>query len=79
MLNKLVCFRCGELENHDEINNVCLTCGEHTVFTIGTLMDMVNDLYLKGYLKDYLREEEVWDDFIDVDDDYTYKEDWVSD
>lgn len=56
ILNTNVCFRCGEIEplyNPFEVGRpyrACLSCGDYGVVKVKQLIDIVNDLEVKGVL-----------------------------
>ena len=61
---KLYCYKCGVEDPEHEVNEYlrdCKSCGgDGSVMTLTELLDIVNDLQLKGvlkYLGDYVDEE----------------------
>jgi len=56
ILETNVCFRCGEIEpmvdpfEEPQPYKMCLSCGDYGVVKIKQLIDIVNDLELKGIL-----------------------------
>jgi hypothetical protein len=58
---KRYCFRCGGVEYvpiEDETNHRCPECGVvGSTFTLEAYLDIMNDLYLKGMLDEYLHND----------------------
>lgn len=46
---ELRCFRCGNINSIDEPK--CESCGEDGMVTFEGALDIVNDMYHKGYYK----------------------------
>lgn len=65
----LVCFRCGELFETVYCPVVdegglcqCESCGEFGLTTLQTVLDILNDLYLKGSMDEILANYIIYDD-----------------
>lgn len=61
------CFRCGEVmgdirENSTGGAYTCESCGENSIITFVSALDIINDLYLQGDLTSYGEEVEFYDD-----------------
>lgn len=67
MSNNKYCFECGEEEPNFEVNGYkrnCLDCGgTGSVLQVTEMVDLVNDLRLRGLLPESLAENVVDEDF----------------
>jgi|TARA_B110000908_G_scaffold27591_1_gene32420 hypothetical protein len=66
----MICYSCGAVEPDyvvDDYQRVCAVCGEHSVMAVEEVIDLLNDLRLKGLIKDAIMTDY-------VDEDYDVKE-----
>jgi hypothetical protein len=65
-VSKLTCYSCGaEDPNYsiEEYQRVCEECGEPSVMTVEEVIDLLNDLRLKGLIKDAIMAEHIAEDY----------------
>jgi len=62
----LICYSCGAEGPEYEVvdyQRVCAVCGEPAVMTVVEVIDLLNDLRLKGLIKDAIMAEHVDEDY----------------
>lgn len=72
----LICYSCGA-EHPDykveKYQRVCAECGEPAVMTVEEVIDLLNDLRLKGLIKDAIMAEHIEEEYdvheLDFEDD----------
>ena len=67
MNNKKYCYKCGEEEPEYRVSGYkrdCLLCGgEGSVLEVNEMIDLVNDLHLRGLLPDKMVEDVVDEEY----------------